>query len=244
MEKHCLLILQLFKVLLRKLKIASKTKKTQDLIQFTDEKLVDSYQIEKAAFFDRATFSITVNREFWRKASSEERLILATMEVFGLLNMQDARYETAAELVRNRAAVILSIPLPHDGTYVKPGWRIAGRDPDQFGRLTEEDVLIDAGVLGKDVATTQRLIKFLENPFADAEWSALLKKAETQRRAAYLLVSSPQANRVAIVALYKTKYDDGKAGGEAYWLQLTKSRQVYEGPCAGEATSFARSGGD
>lgn len=228
-----------FQTLVDQLDESIKNESLTDRIAFTDQRLADQNGVTKAAFFDRKTMSITIHRPFWRSATADERLTLVTMEILGLLGIKENRYQVAANLIRDRVAAIMAIPLPQEESFKMSGWRIVGQNPEQFAQLSDDDVIIDPGPLGSDDRINRRLDRFLENPASDPEWFAKLQKAETNRRPAYLLLANFRLQRAGVIALYKARFGDGIPGVIAYWLRAVKIREVYDGPCVGDARSLS-----
>lgn len=238
---------KLFKEEIDRIDQSIKDETKKDLLEFTDDLLKDKDGVEKAALFDRADGSIRVNRKIWKDYNDEERLVLVIMETSGLRRASN-RYETAKALVEKRVALIVSIPLNeiedrkvegHANTSTNYGMRIVGQDQKQFEHITDNDVVIDGGVLGKGNETDQRVSRFLSNPSADKEWYELVQKAWAQQRPAYLVLTGPNGSIAFVSAIffgqYKTEDDVIKAGVGAYSFVFTKYRQVYTGPCVGEA---------
>lgn len=222
-----------------------KDEAVKDMVEFTDDVLADKFGVEKAAVFDRTEQSILVNRKIWKSYSGELRLALITMEVTGLISQAEGvRYETALDLVQNRGALILSIPLdtPAEGKGLKWARHIVGQDILQFENITEYDVVIDGGVLGNGTIENERLGRFLENPEQDQEWYGLVQKAWNMHRPAYLMLTGPGGSIASVSSIYlgvaQTKDQRVIGGIGVYSLIFFKRRQIYEGPCVGEARSL------
>lgn len=211
-----------------------------DKIEFTDKILHDRDGVEKPAIFSAVTNSIHVNRKAWRSFTKTEKLAQIIMEVSGLLNSQ-LRYETAVDLVANRAEIISNIILRDAEKFDIPGWRVAGEDRTQFSQLTEKSILIDAGILGQGDSSLQTL-KFLKNPNSQQLWSEKIWKAWVNIDKAFFMVASPSYDRVILSVLYVGQEGDGTLNTKAYSLQFEKSRTVYSGACAdpGKLSSLDR----
>lgn len=222
----------------------------KDLVEFVPEILRDQDGVQKIALFNKKEGSVQVNIERWKQASDEERLIAITMEVSGLLSVP-LRYENAYNLVKNRTALIVSVPYRTEKTNLDTSGgesRLVGYNQDQFAQITSNDVVIDAGVIGLGTENEKRLINFLSNPMSDKEWSVLVKKAWDMERPAYLTASTKDRSKAFVSSIYLTyQYSHTEENpidvGEVsiYSFFFTKLKQVYLGPCSSgyEAKDFS-----
>jgi len=212
------------------------------LIEFKNTVLYDKNHVEKAGTFDDEVpadeAQIRLSTSLWNNFTTEERLIQINIEILGIMKIKN-RYELAMSLVHNHSALIASIPLPDDMSYHKKGWRISGQDPDQFGRLTNEDHILDGGTLGQGSELNKRMKNFLKNPLQDSAWTSQIMEAwTTQHRPFYLLFNSPDGNNASITAIYPIQ-ENKEFSVHAYSLFFTKFRQIFEGPCTDTASSLS-----
>lgn len=234
-----------FKIKVSKLDKSLQIHGKTALIEFTDDILKDYAGVEKPAIFNKEKSSIRVNRKGWLsyQKDAEGRLALVTMEIAGLLDVKDNRYEICLDLVRNHAAVILSIPLGKEkleGSNATDGMRIVGQNADQFNHISVEDIIIDGGVLGKGNALNRRVEDFFNNPAGDSDWYSLIQKAWKKDRPAFLILTGPDGNTASVSSIYSGVWKKSNESGIGiYSLFFVKYRQIYEGVCEGEAQSLS-----
>ena len=218
-----------------------KDEEAKDLLEFVTETLRDQDGVSKVAIFNKTEGSIKVNIGRWEKSSDEQRLITITMEISGLLSVP-LRYETAYNLIKNRTAVIVSIPYRTEKTNLDYGGsRLVDQNQNQFANITANDVVIDAGIIGLGTENEKRLNNFLSNPAADKEWSALVEKAWEMERPAFLTATTRDGSMAFVSSItlgtkYRYSEDNYPNVGEVkiYSFFFKKLKQVYTGPCASE----------
>lgn len=220
------------------LEASIKSPDKRHLVEFTGGKLFDHNKVEKPAIYedqkpvDQA--QIRVNRLSWSKFSNQQRLVQINLEIMGIMKIPN-RYQLAQNLIRDHVAVIVSIPLPDDIGYHKPGWRIVGQNPDQFGYVTTEDYIIDGGSLGLGSEINKRIENFLvDSKEEKAQWLSGIMTAWKNGRPGFLLLNTPDGNNASITAFFPSSTEN-EFILNAYSLVFTKFRQIYSGPCADDA---------
>lgn len=229
-----------FDALAGKIDESIKDEGLPDMVEFTDEKLKDKGGVEKSAVFFEDPILIRVNRAAWKNFSTEERLVQVIMELSGLLKTPK-RYEEAQGLIEGRASVIASIPLRDPSKkYSKPGWRLVGEDPDQFGEVSQQDEFFDVGELGKGDEANRLAVEFFKNPL-QYSWSDSIVRTIAEKRKAFIVSSGVDQKRatVSVVTLQRVA-PRGEGNPESkpeyhfkvYSLRFKKIGTAFVGPCA------------
>lgn len=221
-----------FQAEVEKLDASLKDPDAIDLVEFTEQVLKDSAGVTKVALFDKTSGKIQVYRPYWSEASDEDKFVLITMEIAGLLDV-DVRYETARAFVKDRAPMIFAMPVHGSGEQTPIGWWMAGQDPNLFSRISEHDVVIDGGIVGTGSENNQRVIEFMENPLADEDWVQKARPAFEQKLPAYFLLRDESGQRASLTAFRET--DTGVAIYSLYFV----ASSIPVGTCRHTATELS-----
>lgn len=80
----------------------------KSLVVFVEERPKDDFGIPKAAVYNMDTLEVRVHRSTWRDYTDQQKLELVVMELLGMVEFNDARYEQAMELVSRHGDRILN----------------------------------------------------------------------------------------------------------------------------------------
>ena len=230
---------QAFEEIVSRLDKSIKDPTLADLVEFTPEPLKDQNLVSKVALFNQHDFTIKVNRPYWTAANDQDKLILITMEITGLLGAE-LRYEKARDLVQGKVPLILVMTIPGDGEKTPINWHIAGQDANIFARITAGDVLIDGGVIGTGSTSNQRIARFLANPLQDQEWMALARQAFQRQMPAYIILRDQAGLRASITGFRETATAASpRRPGLATYSLLFSAKSTPVGACSHTSTELS-----
>jgi hypothetical protein len=214
-----------------------------DLLEFTDEILKDKDGVNKPAIFNPETGFIRVNRAAWASLDPGDRLNLVALEISGILNIE-ARYEKIERLLRDKADLIESIPDAAVEAYQGPNRRLVGSDPGIFSSISNQDILIDGGVMGSGSEQTQNMIAFMQDWKSNPELFDQMIRPLLDGKRVFLVIHSIHGNYATVGKLTLSRDKEPSRDGrhhskfEVYLMHFKKTRSIYGGVCAQEAPNL------